>query len=187
MHDFEEPKLTASTADVRQYRGWFLALGLLLVGLGFLAILADFATTLATVLLFGVLLLVAGVVQIVHALSNARWGGFAGHLLGGILYAVIGGTIVFDPVAGAIGLTFLLAIFFVAGGIFKVLLGVQAESGWSAFGGLIDFLLGFLIWVGWPKTAIWVIGLFVGIELLLAGLNLILLASAANRPPQMKV
>jgi uncharacterized membrane protein HdeD (DUF308 family) len=112
--------------------------------------------------------------------TAARWRGFLVHLLGGILYVTIGALIVVDPVAGAIGLTLLLAGFFVAGGILKLVLGFQAESGWFAFSGIIDLLLGALVAIGWPETGTWVIGLFVGIELVFAGLSLILMASATR-------
>lgn len=110
-------------------------------------------------------------------MSAMRWRGFLLHLLGGILYTAVGGLILIDPVAGAIGLSFLLAVFFLVSGAFKMVLGIQAESGWFAFSGLIDLLLGVLIWLGWPETATWVIGLFLGIELLFAGISLILIAS----------
>jgi len=181
----EEPVTGVDPADVRLHRGWFMALGIVLILLGAIAIVAAFAATLATVLLFGVLLLIAGGVQIVHAFASARWRGFLWHLIGGILYVAIGGLIVIDPVAGAVGLTLLLAAFFVAGGTLKLVLGFQAESGWFAVSGLIDLLLGVLVWVGWPETGTWVIGLFVGIELLLAGLSLLLMASALPPSRQM--
>jgi uncharacterized membrane protein HdeD (DUF308 family) len=142
-----------------------------------IAMVAAFAPTIATVLFFGILLLIAGVVQIVHALSAMRWQGFLLHLLGGILYTAIGWLMLMDPVAGAIGLTMLLAFFFILGGIFKTTLGIQAESVWFAFSGGLDLLLGMLIWLGWPDTGTWVIGLFLGIELVFAGIGLMLIAS----------
>jgi uncharacterized membrane protein HdeD (DUF308 family) len=174
----EERELGPSPADVRQNPGWFVALGALLVVLGVIAMVAAFAATLATVLFFGVLLLIVGVVQIAHALAAARWRGFFVHLVGGILYAVVGGLIVFDPVAGAIGLTLLLAVFFVLGGILKIVLGFQGESAWFTLSGIVDLVLGLLIAIGWPGTGTWVIGLFLGIELVFTGLSLILVALA---------
>jgi uncharacterized membrane protein HdeD (DUF308 family) len=163
--------------ELREYQRWFTALGSLLIILGVIAMVAAFAATMATVLFFGILLLIAGVVQIVHALSALRWQGFLLHLLGGILYTAIGSLMLIDPVSGAIGLTMLLASFFIIGGIFKTTLGIQAESVWFAFSGGLDLLLGLLILLGWPETATWVIGLFLGIELLFAGIGLMLIAS----------
>jgi uncharacterized membrane protein HdeD (DUF308 family) len=182
MGTIEERGLAPGPADVRQHQGWFVALGILLVVLGIIAMVAAFAATLATVLFFGVLLLIAGGIQILHALSAVRWRGFILHFLGGILYAAIGGLIVADPVGGAIGLTLLLAAFFTVGGLLKIVLGFQAESGSFAFSGLVDLVLGSLIVIGWPQTGTWVIGLFLGIELVLAGFSLIFMASALRSP-----
>lgn len=89
---------------IRENRTWFVGIGILLVVLGTVAIIAAFTATLATVLFFGLLLLFAAAAQILHALTAARWRGFVIHLLSAILYAAIGGLIVYDPVAGAIGL-----------------------------------------------------------------------------------
>lgn len=185
MSMLEARQFTPGIWEVREHRGWFFGLGLVLVVLGIVAIVAAFAATLATVLFFGVLLLIAGVVQIAHALASARWRGFLAHLLGGLLYALIGGVIVYDPVTAGIGLTLLLAAFFIAGGALKLVLGMQAESGWFAFSGLIDLVLGVLVALGLPETGTWVIGLFLGIELLFAGLTLLLMASATRRSSEM--
>jgi uncharacterized membrane protein HdeD (DUF308 family) len=172
--------------ELREHRRWFMVLGILLIVLGLVAMVAAFAATMATVLFFGILLLIAGLVQILHALSAMRWQGFLIHLLGGVLYAAVGLLILIDPVAGAIGLTMLLAVFFIVSGVFKVTLGVQAESGWFAFSGGLDLLLGVLIWAGWPDTATWVIGLFLGIELLFAGVSLLLIASRVRAVRRME-
>ena len=185
MSTMDDLELDLTHADIREHRGWFIGLGVLFVALGITAMVAAFAATLATVLLFGALLLAAGIIQIAHTVWAARWRGYLTQLLAGILYAGIGGLMVFDPVAGAIGLTLLLAVFFVVGGLLKIVLGVQAESGWFALSGFVNLLLGLLIAVGWPATGTWVIGLFLGIELVLAGLSLILVASAELPPVQM--
>jgi uncharacterized membrane protein HdeD (DUF308 family) len=175
--------------ELREHRGWFVALGILFVILGIVAIVAAFAATLATVLFFGVLMLLAGVVQVVHAISATKWRGFLLHLLGGILYLGIGGLIVYDPVGGAVALTLFLAAFFLVAGVMKLVLGIYAESGWFALNGIVDLLLGGFVWMGWPETGTWVIGLFLGIELVLAGISLILVASALGpkRPPAPQV
>lgn len=183
----QEQGMGPDPAEVREHRGWFIGLGVLLIVLGAVAMIAAFAATLVTVLFFGILLLIAGGVQILHAVSSRRWRGFLVHLLGGILYVGIGALIVADPIGGAIGLTFLLAAFFVVGGILKLLLGVQAESGWFAFSGAVDLLLGVLIWMGWPEIGTWVIGLFLGIEMLFAGISLLLVAWGQRPPTQLSM
>jgi uncharacterized membrane protein HdeD (DUF308 family) len=176
-----------SGAQTRESRGLFVTLGVVLVVLGLGSMIAAAAATLATVLLFGILMLSAGGAQVVHAFSTAHGRGFLPHLLGGTLYLVIGALIVIDPVGGMIGLTLLLAAFFVAAGVVKIAMGVQSESGWFALVGVVDLLLGLLIAIGWPETGTWVIGLFVGIELFLAGVSLILVTSAGRDREQLSL
>jgi len=171
--------------EIQRLGGWFLGLGVVLAVLGAIAVVAAFAATLATVFLFGVLLLIAGMFQAVQAFLAARWKGFFWHLLLGLLYALLGAILLADPVEGAIGLTLLLAAFFVVGGVLRIVLAVQrrgqVQTGWFLFGGILDLLLGLLIWIGWPATGMWVIGLFLGIELLFAGLSLIMVGLAMPR------
>jgi len=177
----EQQQYSTVYVDVSEHRTWFAVLGGLLLLLGIVAIAAAFAATLATVLLFGILLLIGGAAQLVHAFSFRRWKGVFLHALGGLLYAAVGILILVDPVSGAIGLTFLLAIFFLAAGFLKVFLALQAQSGWFGLSGGLDLLLGLLVLLGWPQTGGWVIGLFVGIELMFAGLSLLLLALASRQ------
>jgi uncharacterized membrane protein HdeD (DUF308 family) len=169
------------TRGVQGVRRWFPILGVLLMILGAVAVVAAFAVTMATVLLFGVLLLVAGIAQIVHGFSASRWRGFLFHLLGGCVYAAIGGLIVADPVGAAIGLTLLLAFFFAAAGILKTAIGFQTQSGWFTVSGVVDLLLVLLVLLGLPETGTWVIGLFIGVEMLFAGFTLIAAAPDARQ------
>lgn len=153
-------------------------LGGLLALLGLVAIVAAFAATLATVLLFGILLIFGGMMQIVQT-SQTSGEDKAWELLSGVLYLIVGALIVFDPVDGAIGLTLLLSILFFAVGAMRLWLAARARrtegpAGILAATGVLDLLLGVLILAGWPATGTWVIGLFVGIELLVSGLALLI-------------
>jgi uncharacterized membrane protein HdeD (DUF308 family) len=76
------------------------------------------------------------------------------------------------------------------GGIFKVVAAVAyrfAAWGWSLAGGIIDVILGLMIWQGWPASSLWVIGLFVGINFLFRGLNWIALGLALRSLPRTKM
>ena len=179
--------LLAGLEEVRRNWGWFLALGIALIVLGVLALGAPWLVTLATVLLFGWLLLFAGVFEAVGAFWARRWSGFFLHLLAGTLNVVIGLLLIAHPVAGAAGLTLLLAAFFLVGGLFR--LGVAAAVQfpgwpWAVLGGAVTALLGILIWAEWPSSALWVIGLFVGIELIFRGLGWVMFALAARELPR---
>jgi len=171
--------------EIRERRRWVVPLGILLVVLGLVAIVAAFAATLATVLFFGVLLLFGGIAQLVHAVGW-RSGDFVWELLGADLYLVAGGLLVLDPVSGAVGLTLLLAVFFLVVGALRIALGVRARSTADSGGGLLlsgvlDVALGLLIGIGWPQSSTWVIRLFLGIELVFAGGSFLMLSFARPR------
>jgi uncharacterized membrane protein HdeD (DUF308 family) len=53
--------------------------------------------------------------------------------------------------------------------------------GWTVVNGLITLLLGMLMWADWPVSGLWVIGLFVGIEMIFSGWSWVMLALAARR------
>lgn len=171
--------------EFRLHRGWLTALGVVFVGLGLACISAAFAATLATVLLFAVLLLLAGAAQLARALASQD-DDFGWDLASGLVYLVAGALLVADPVSGAVGLTLLLAAFFLFLGIVRLALARRAKrihgtSGALTATGVLDLVLGALIVLGWPETSTWLIGLFLGIELVFAGVSLVLLGYTIGR------
>jgi uncharacterized membrane protein HdeD (DUF308 family) len=164
--------------------GWFLFLGIALVVLGFLAVGSAAYTTLITVFLIGALLIAGGAIQIIQAFSAHRWSGVFLSLLVGILYLVTGFLCLYRPEASALSLTLLIAAVCLIGGLFRMIASVLIRFqhwGWVFFNGLITFILGWLILSGWPVSGLWVIGLFIGIDLILAGWSWIVLSLAARR------
>jgi uncharacterized membrane protein HdeD (DUF308 family) len=168
----------------------FLALGIVLSVLGVLAIgtaLTGIAT-LVTILFFGILLLVGGGVQIATAFLSRAWRGFFLHVLVGILYLVLGGLMIEHPVAAARGLTLMIAAGFLVGGLFRIVFSLGSERfpgwGWVLGNGIVTLIMGILIWRGWPESAVWVIGLFVGIDLFSAGGAWVMFALALRRTPK---
>jgi uncharacterized membrane protein HdeD (DUF308 family) len=163
---------------------WLLGLGILLVVLGILLILAPVVGTLAIDLLVGWFLIFGGVAQVVQAFTVKAWRGFALALASGILYAGVGVLLVFFPLAGAQALTFLLAAFLLIEGIVRIGMALRVRPdqgwGWLLFGGIVTVILAVMIWGHWPSSALWVIGLLVGINLLFSGWSLIMLANAAR-------
>jgi uncharacterized membrane protein HdeD (DUF308 family) len=151
---------------------WFLILGIVLMAAGALAIAAAFITTLTSVVLFGILLITGGVVQLVNTFLARTWKGFTLHLFAGLLYLVIGALMVEHPVGAAEGLTLMLAAAFLLGGAVRVtysLIHSFAGRSWVVMNGFISLLLGIAIWRQWPESSLWVIGLFIGVDLIVNG------------------
>jgi uncharacterized membrane protein HdeD (DUF308 family) len=156
-----------------------LALGVVSVIIGILAIVYPEIATWKVVLVLGVLLVVAGVVEVVHAVLVRNLRGFALHLLGAALYLIVGLFILEDPDRAAVVLTLLLAAAFFVGGVLRIVFSCIAQLPawpWVLLNGVVNLFLGVLIWRGWPDSSLWVIGLFVGIDLLFHGWSWIMLA-----------
>ncbi|MDB6068195.1 MAG: acid-resistance rane protein [Pedosphaera sp.] len=165
--------------NIARHRVWFIALGVALIALGIVAIATAILTTLISVVVFGWLLLIGGVIQSVHAFWVRPWSGLLLELLIGVLNIVVGLLIVANPGVGALGLTLLIAAFFIVGGLFRIIASADnpfPSRGWAIAGGLVNLLLGILIWAHWPATAFWVIGLFIGVDLIFTGWWFITLA-----------
>jgi uncharacterized membrane protein HdeD (DUF308 family) len=162
---------------------WAIVLGCVLIVVGVLAISFPVLATVETTIVFGVLLLVGGIVQMATAFWTRGWGGFFLHLLLGLLYLFVGVVLVQNPLLSAIEWTLVLAVFFVAGGLFRLVVALSLRFsgwGWSVLNGVITLLLGVLIWRGWPGSGLWVIGTLIGIELLLSGWSLVMLGLAVR-------
>jgi uncharacterized membrane protein HdeD (DUF308 family) len=163
--------------------GWFLALGIIEIILGTMAVGASFVATLATVLVFGWLLLFGGAVSALHAFWRKQWKGFFLDLAMGVLYIVAGMMMVGNPAEAAVTLTLLIAMFLLVGGIFRIIVALSGHFehwGWVLLNGLITAGLGILIWRQWPLSGLWVIGLFVGIEMIMYGWSLVMLSMVAR-------
>lgn len=178
--------LVRSLVDVQTFKnnwGWFLALGLLMVVLGVLAVGASMFTTLLSIVLLGTLLVIAGVAEIGYAFWLRCWTGFIPNLLTGVLYLVVGGYTLVHPAASAVALTLLLAVIFLISGIFRVVSSIWLrfqDWGWVFFSGLISILLGAMILGEWPESGLWVLGLFIGIDLIFAGWTWVFLSLGAR-------
>lgn len=172
------------SAEVAENRSWFIALGVLLIILGVIAIGAPYVTTIAVKIVLGWLFLIGGIVQIAHAFYTQSWKGFFGNLLIGLLYAAAGVWLAFFPLTGIITLTVLLAMMFIAEGILKFLIGLQVRPldgwFWILLSGVVAIAIGIMLFMGLPSTATWAIGLLVGIDLLSSGIALVLTASLAK-------
>src|SRR3974390_3607964 len=166
-----------STADFRQtpfrndirhelqaIRGkwiWLVVLGVCLVVLGTILLGSPVIATLATVTALGVVILVGGGIEVVGAFWCQEWSGFFLALLSGILGVVVGLMLLGNPIQGGITLTILLASFLFVGGIFKAVAAIahRFESwGWLLLSGVIDVVLGVVIWRELLSTRLTILG-----------------------------
>jgi uncharacterized membrane protein HdeD (DUF308 family) len=166
---------------------FLLGMGIALMILGVVTIGSSLIATLATVLVFGILLLLGAIFQVVTALWGRTWRGFFLHLLAGVLYLIAGVFMIENPVETAMWLTLLVAACLLVGGILRIVLSVIEQFdgwGWMLLNGVISVVLGVAIWRQWPLSGHWVIGLFVGIEMLFSGLSWLMLGLAVRSPPR---
>lgn len=158
-------------------RNYLIFEGILFLFLGILAVVLPGIFTLAFELVIGWLFLIGGGVQAFRTLQNRHATGFWPSLISALLYIIIGVLLIAYPLSGILSLTILLAIFFLVEGIAKLILGFQLRPspnwGWLIVSGLISIAMAAIIWGGWPFTAIWVIGLLIGINLVFAGISLL--------------
>lgn len=169
--------------DIHRHWGWFLGIGCILIVLGVLAMGASVFTTLLSMIFLGSLLLVGGIVQGINAIRTRKGGGFLVNTLAALLYIVMGVLLLMNPAIAAISLTLLLAAFYTVSGLFKIIASISnrfAHWGWMLFSGVVSLALGILIWAEWPVSGLWVIGLFVGIDLIIMGWIWVTLAISAR-------
>jgi uncharacterized membrane protein HdeD (DUF308 family) len=187
---FERPLIAELRHGLNALRGnwlWFVVLGGALVALGIIALGSVVIASLAAAVVIGALLLVAGAGEVIGAFWCRGWSGFFLELLSGVLSIVVGLLFLRAPLNALAALTLLVACFLMVGGVFKIVTAVSyrfAAWGWSLASGIIDVVLGVMIWQEWPASALWVIGLFVGINLLFRGINWIAIGLALRALPR---
>jgi uncharacterized membrane protein HdeD (DUF308 family) len=163
----------------------FLAEGVVMMVLGLLAIAVPEVASLAITIFIGWLFFIGGIFRTVSLLQHRNMPGFGWSLATALLAIVLGLVLLLRPIAGVLTLTLALIAFFILEGLSAILLAIEHRRhlpswGWVLFSGLVDLLLAFLIWDGWPSSAGWAIGLLVGINMVFLGLSLIMTALAAR-------
>ncbi len=166
-------------SDIRKNWGWFLALGIIQIVAGTLALGFALSTTLASVVTLGVLLLIAAGAQTASAMLARDWDGFYLFLLLGFVYGIAGFLTLQYPLLAADGMTLMLAALLLVVGLFRIAVAVLDHFpswGWVLFNGVVTVLLGLAIWRHWPASGLWAVGVLVGIELIVNGVTWSVLA-----------
>jgi len=174
-----------AAGEIRRHTSWFIALGIVFVIGGILAIAMPFLASITVALVVGWALIVLGIVTIAQTWSMRTWGGFAWQLVIGLVFLLGGLDIVFNPVSGAITLAFVIGVVFIVKGVMQLMLAWRYRPhtgwGWMAVSGVIALLVGLMILSSWPFSGFWVAGTLAGISLIFSGWSYIMVALAARR------
>ncbi len=176
----------AITQSMRDHWKLFLIEGIVLVLLGILAIVLPPLATLALTIVFGWLLLISGVAGLITTFWAKHAPGFWWSLFSALIAIAAGITLLGWPVSGSVSLTLVLIVFFVIEGIVSIMYAIEHRrqySGrwaWMLVSGIIDLILAGIIFAGLPGTALWALGLLLGINLLFGGTSLIAMAMHAR-------
>lgn len=173
-------------AIIRKSTSWVIALSISLIVLGVLSILLPGIASAFFTAVMGWVAIISGVVMIIESFQSKPVRGFWLNLLVGIAYGIAGIYILFNLAAAVVALTFAFGILFIVEGIFTIIMAFTNRAGHRMFwlvalNGIVTLILGILVLNRWPSSAIWLIGLYVGISLLMSGISLLAAAMAARR------
>ena len=170
---------------VRKSLGWSIALSVLMIVAGLLAIVIPPAAGIAITVLFGWLLIFSGAAHLVFGWHTRSTGALLWELLLGVVYIVSGVYLLWNPLVGMVTLTLALAIYLFAESILEFVLAIRLRpmpgSGWLFVDCIITFALAVIIYRTWPANAGWALGLLVGISMLFSGISRLMLSLAARR------
>ncbi len=164
--------------------GVFIVLGILNILLGMFLLGSPFMAGIITTFILGGIVLIGGIVELVHAFTASSWKAGILKFLGGVLALIVGALFLFQPLKGLEILSWVIAVFFLIDGLSRIVAAFKVKPergwGWLLFGGIITTLLGGYILADWPLSALWVIGLLVGIRMLFTGWAMIFADAAAK-------
>lgn len=183
MQNFTPGMTQPELAEAADHWGLFAAVGTLLIIMGFAAMVTPVIATGAAIYLLGFILVVGGLAAIIGGIRQRKSGGLAFYLLMGVLALIAGLIIVRNPLESIATITLLIAVWLFVSGIFQIVSGfLQKEGrGWNIFGGIVAMLLGAMLWNNFPTSALWFLGLAVGIEMIFMGWGWLAVGLAAKR------
>ena len=153
--------------------GWIVALGVIYLIAGLVALGSVMMATVASVFLVGIMMIVAGIAEIINAFQLKGWGKFLIWALLGVLYIIAGFVTFENPLLAAAVLTLILGAALVASGLVRIFLAFSVKRErpwiWLLLSSLVTLLLGLLILAHWPVSSVYVLGIFLGVDLVMAG------------------
>ena len=166
---------------LKKNSGTAIAMGGLLLLLGFLAMASPLVAGVSIAMLVGIMLLIGGIGQLVFAFKSSM-GLF--NILFAVMTIIIGGYMLANLGVALESLTIFLAVYLVVSGFSEIMVAYQARpaqgAGWAMFSGFLSVILGALIWSQFPLSGAWAIGILIGIRLFFTGTSLLMLGFAAR-------
>ncbi len=174
--------LGSHLVPLRRNWGWLMGAGIALIALGLFGIVAASLFSVVSALSFGAMMLIGGGVLLVDAFRREGWKSRVAMLAVGVLYALTGALIFYNPLQAVIALTLLAAAMLVAVGMLRIVMAFQMRPlsvwVWVLASGVLSLILGLYIFVQLPQAATWVLGTFLAIELIFQGWAYVALARA---------
>jgi uncharacterized membrane protein HdeD (DUF308 family) len=176
-----------AAAAVRAHWKAFLIEGILLVVLGLAAMIVPPLASLAVTIFLGWMFLISGIAGLAITFWARGLPGFWWSLLSAVLAIAAGVILLAQPVQGTLTLTIVVGVYFLAEGVSTIMYALEHRRElserwtWMLVAGLVDIVIAGLIIAGWPASALWAIGVLVGINLLFGGMSLIAMALAARK------
>ena len=170
---------------IKRASGWSIALGVLMIVLGFIAVMAPWEAGIAIVLIVGWTVIFSGGAQLFYAFRTHSGGRAILEAILGLIYIGAGIYVLLHPVGGLLAITLLLASFLLVYGVIALVLAFRMRPrrgwGWVLVDGIITILLGILIWIHWPHNTEWVIGTLVGLSIIISGVTRLMVSLAVRK------
>ncbi|MGD0470444.1 MAG: DUF308 domain-containing protein [Terriglobales bacterium] len=174
-----------SVEIVRQASTLSIAWGVLLIIFGMVAIGSPFLAAVAVNVVIAWLIVLAGVVHLMLAFRAHGAGSMIWKLLVGLAYVFFGAYLIMHPVLGVASLTLILASLFLIEGILDIILFFKMRSlggsSWVLFDGIVTLLLGLMIYLQWPSSSAWAIGILVGVSMIISGVTRVMMSLAVRK------
>ncbi|KTC92550.1 DUF308 domain-containing protein [Fluoribacter dumoffii] len=165
---------------LRKNWGWLLGLGILLVFLGCIGLSMVIGLTLVSMYFFAALLIISAISHFIDIFKHRDWKGIFWQTIIAILYLIGAGVVLYDPFLASTIITALLAWVLIIIGITRIILAFSLKNakgwGWLLFAGITAIILGVLILMQWPISGLWVIGMFIAIDMIVNGWTYIFIA-----------
>jgi uncharacterized membrane protein HdeD (DUF308 family) len=185
MEDLMSATPSTLGALVPKAINWSIALSILLIIAGLIALFLPFISGVAITLFFGWMMILSGITHLVFAFKTHTTGGRVWEIIIGIIYLFTGFYLILHPLDALLALTLILACYLFFEAIVEFIQYFQLRprhgAGWLIVDGIITFILAIMIWRAWPASSVWVIGTLVGISMIFSGFSRLMLSLTAKR------